>query len=149
MIKIDKINLVLIIAILLFFNTIITAQQSSEKNKTAIPDTIRKHSSANPVTEFSLKFQEFEFYRDLNNIKLNVPIDGDPATVWLRTFLVLSNSNPNTPNSGAPSNLLSPLYQQYLEETRFDPLRYVLGLAQTSAVGYLAYRHLKKYGFLK
>jgi len=149
MIKINKIFFVLFITVLFFFGTTLSAQQSDEKNKTAVPDTINKHSSQNPFTEFSIKFQNFEFYRDLNQIKMNIPIDGDPATVWLRTSIALSNFNQNTLNSETPSNLLSPLYQQYLEKSRFDPVRYVLGLAQASAVGYLAYKHIKKYGFLK
>jgi hypothetical protein len=28
-------------------------------------------------------------------------------------------------------------------------VRYVLGMAQAGAVGYMAYRHIKKYGFWK
>lgn len=149
MIKINKILLALFFTVLFFFCTILSAQQSGEKHTTTLPDTVKKHSIKNPFTEFSIKFQNFEFYRDLNQIKTNISIDSDPATVWLRTFIALSNFNQNIPDTEPPSNLLSPLYQQYLEDSRFNPVRYVLGLAKASAVGYLAYRHLKKYGFLK
>lgn len=149
MVKISKIFLVLFFAFLFFFSTTLSAQESEDKYKPTVPDTVKKYTTKNPLTEFSIKFQDFEFYRDLNQIKMNVPIDGDPATVWLRTSIALSNFNQNALNSETSTNLLSPLYQEYLEESRFDPVRYVLGLAQASAVGYLAYRHLKKYGFLK
>lgn len=149
MIKINKIFVVLLITVLFFFGTTLSAQQYDDKNKTAVADTIKKHATKNPFTEFSIKFRDFEFYRDLNQIKTNIPIDSDPETVWLRTSIAIQNSNRNTLNSETPTNLLSPLYQQYLEESRFDPVRYVLGLAQAGAVGYLAYRHIKKYGFLK
>jgi len=147
-IKINKIFFVLFINALLFFSTTLSAQQSDNKNKSAIDDTVKKRITENPFTEFSIKFQDFEFYRDLNQIKTNIPIDGDPATVWLRTSIAIQNLNRDTLNSETPTNLLLPLYQQYLEQSRFDPVRYVLGLAQDGAVGYLAYRHIKKYGYL-
>lgn len=134
---------------LFFFSITLFAQQSDDKNKNAVSDTVKKHITKNPFTEFSIKYRDFEFYRDLNQIKMNIPIDGDPATVWLRTSIAIQNLNRNALSSETPTNLLSPLYQQYLEESRFNPVRYFLGLAQAGAVGYLAYRHIKKYGFLK
>ena len=42
-----------------------------------------------------------------------------------------------------------PLYQKYLEDSKFNPFKYALGMMQVGAVGYLAYKHIKKYGFLK
>jgi len=57
--------------------------------------------------------------------------------------------NTNAPGSKNLPYLLSPLYAQYIEDSKFNPVRYVLGMAQLSAVGYLAYKHIKKYGFLK
>jgi len=42
-----------------------------------------------------------------------------------------------------------PLYQKYREDSKFNPFRYALGMVQTGAVGYLAYKHLKKYGFFR
>jgi hypothetical protein len=47
------------------------------------------------------------------------------------------------------THLMLPFYKQYLENSKFNPIRYVLGIAQTAAVGYMAYRHIKKYGFFK
>ncbi|RPI65266.1 MAG: hypothetical protein EHM44_01055 [Ignavibacteriales bacterium] len=100
-----------------------------------------------PLTEIQIKFDEFELHREFNNMKMDVQIDGDPQTVWLRTSLALSN----TENSGKhfSQHFLSPLEKQYLENSKFDPVRYALGMVQAGAVGYLAYKHIKKYGFLK
>jgi hypothetical protein len=80
-------------------------------------------------------------------MKMDVPIDGDPQTVWLRTLLAIGNTN--NPGSDTRVHYLSPLYTQYIEESKFNPVRYILGMAQVGAVGYLAYKHIKKYGFLK
>jgi len=86
-------------------------------------------------------------HREFNSIKMNIPIDGDPQTVWLRTSLAISTSeNINTEFS---PHFLSPFQKQYLEDSKFDPIKSILGMAQVGAVGYLAYKHIKKYGFLK
>ena len=84
---------------------------------------------------------------NLNNMKMSVPIDGDPQTVWLRTSLALSKTE-ITDQKFSP-HFLSPLEKQYLEDSKFNPIRYALGMVQAGAVGYLAYKHIKKYGFLK
>jgi hypothetical protein len=94
-----------------------------------------------------IKFDEFELQRDFKDMKTSIPIDGDPQTVWLRTSLAISNSD-NTYQNFSPY-FLSPLERQYLEESKFDPVRYALGMVQAGAVGYLAYKHIKKYGFFK
>jgi hypothetical protein len=46
-------------------------------------------------------------------------------------------------------SILNPLQQQYSISQNMSALKYILGIVQTGAVGYLAYEHLKKYGFLK
>jgi len=74
--------------------------------------------------------------------------DNNPSTVWLRTQLLISNSSLNE-DGEINTHFTSPLYQQYLKDSEFDMFRYVLGIAQASAVGYMAYKHIKKYGFWK
>lgn len=49
-------------------------------------------------------------------------------------------------NSDVPDNILQPYYNYYLESKNISLLRKVLGIAQLGAVGYLAYKHIKKYG---
>ena len=70
------------------------------------------------------------------------------STIWLRTNLALS-TNMFSQDEDYHQHFLLPLYNQYLEDSKFDPVRYALGMAQLSAVSYLAYRHVKKYGFIK
>jgi len=46
-------------------------------------------------------------------------------------------------------NILNPLSEKYADVQSLKEWKYILGAVQLSAVGYLAYLHLKKYGFLK
>ena len=110
-------------------------------------DSLKIKITSNPLIDLQIKFDEFELHRELNNMKMDVSIDGDPQTVWLRTSLAIGNTN--SPGSDNKIHYLSPLYTQYIEDSKFNPVRYILGMAQVGAVGYLAYKHIKKYGFLK
>jgi hypothetical protein len=78
-----------------------------------------------------------------------MPIYTDSSTIWLRTELALNYSSFQGSGMETDYHFTSPLYQPYQEDSKFNMVRYVLGMAQLTAVGYLAYRHIKKYGFLK
>jgi len=84
-----------------------------------------------------------------SQIPEDVLFDDNPSTVWLRTQLLISNNTGQSGSSEITTHFTSPLYQQYLRDSEFDMFRYILGVAQASAVGYMAYRHIKKYGFWK
>jgi hypothetical protein len=76
--------------------------------------------------------------------------EGNIANLQLRTELALSYPTAfSTSSSDEMNHFMLPLYNRYLENSKLDPVRYVLGLAQAAAVGYMAYRHIKKYGFWK
>ena len=44
------------------------------------------------------------------------------------------------------SDMLHPYLNFYLESKNISLFRRVLGIAQLGAVGYMAYKHIKKYG---
>lgn len=121
--------------------------QTTDKNNLQFSDSIKITSKISPLSILQNKYKEFEIYRNLNSMKMNVDVNGDPKTLWLRTSLVISNTN--NPNTEFKPNFLSPLAQKYKQDSKFNPIKYVLGAAQVGAVGYLAYKHIKKYGFLK
>lgn len=135
----------------IFFLSIILTSivfcQNNDSNNINLPDSLKINLQQNPFAELQIKFDEFELHRELFNIKMDVPIDGDPNTVWLRTALLISKSEKTTQDFSP--HFLSPLERKYHEDSKFDPIKYVLGAAQVGAVGYLAYKHIKKYGFLK
>ena len=129
-------------------HTFVSFSQQTDNAKIILPaDSLKIKTQFNSLLDIQIKFDEFELHRKLHDLKMQIPLDGDPQTVWLRTSLAISNTE-NLGNDFSP-HFLSPLEKQYLENSKFDPVRYVLGVAQLSAVGYLAYKHIKKYGFLK
>lgn len=140
-------SLINILFFLILYTSILYAQQTDKTNLFSTDDSLKTRINQNPLIQIQIKFDEFELQREFKEIKLSVPIDGDPQTVWLRTSLAISNSDNNDPNFSP--HFLSPLQKRYYEDSKFDPIKTILGAAQVGAVGYLAYRHIKKYGFLK
>jgi hypothetical protein len=136
------------ILFLFFFLTLISySQQADNINSISKNDSLKITTNQNSLIQMQIKFDEFELHREFKYIKMNVPLDSDPNTVWLRTSLAVSRTN-YTDQKFSP-HFLSPLEKQYLENSKFNPLQYALGMVQAGAVGYLAYRHIKKYGFFK
>ena len=140
-------SLIKILSLLYLCAFVLYAQQTDNANTVATNDSLKIRINPNPLTQMQIKFDEFELQREFKEFKMSVPIDGDPQTVWLRTLLALSN----TENSGKnfSPHFLAPLEKQYLEDSKFDPIKSIIGMAQAGAVGYLAYKHIRKYGFLK
>ena len=138
-----------LLKILFLFFGLQTAILSQVTNGEQQPDSVlfNLKNPVNPLTNFQIKFEEFEIYRELNFMKMDIDISGDPNTLWLRTSLALSKTNSGYKDF--KPGFLSPLERKYREDSKFDPIKYVLGAAQVGAVGYLAYKHIKKYGFLK
>lgn len=94
--------------------------------------------------------EDLDFYLELKSLDKTISANTDPNTKWLWTSYAISNSQEESFQSQFNfENMTRPLYIKMHEDAKFNPVRYVLGLAQTGAVGYLAYKHIKKYGFLK
>lgn len=140
-------SLIQILSLLFLCTFILYAQQTDNANTVSTNDSLKIRINPNPLTQMQIKFDEFELQRDFKEIKMSVPIDGDPQTVWLRTSLAITNTENS--NQNFSSHFLAPLEKQYLQDSKFDPVKYALGMVQAGAVGYLAYKHIKKYGFLK
>ena len=102
-----------------------------------------------PPVEFQYNLDEFFTEPLFNKIPDEVLYEDNPSNIWLRTELLISYNNLKTENGEINTHFTSSLYQQYLRDSEFDMVSYVLGIAQTSAVAYMAYRHIKKYGFWK
>jgi hypothetical protein len=113
-------------------------------------DSVQRASPFDSLQKLQTKFEEFEIYRQLNYMKLNIPATGDSNTVWMWTRLAISNSSYTDSFPGEfASDMITPLSLQFRENSKLNPVRYILGMAQTAAAGYLLYRHIKKYGLFK
>jgi hypothetical protein len=111
-------------------------------------DSVYRFQGIIPPIEFQYNIDEIFSKPIAPYIPEDILFDDNPSTVWLRTELLISNSS--QPGGGEVNTFFTaPLYQQYLRDSEFDMVRYVLGAVQAGAVGYMAYRHIKKYGFWK
>jgi hypothetical protein len=111
-------------------------------------DSVYRFQGIVPPIEFTYNIDEIFSKAIAPNIPDDILFDDNPSTVWLRTELLIMN-NSQSDLGDINTHFTSPLYQQYLRDSEFDMVRYVLGAVQAGAVGYMAYRHIKKYGFWK
>ena len=114
-----------------------------------IADSIKiNNQTIQPSKSLFSVLDDLDFYLDLHDLNKTLLLNADPNTTWLWTSYAISNQAIFQSNENFKDMTL-PLYQKYLEDSKFNPFRYALGMVQAGAVGYLAYTHIKKYGFLK
>jgi len=123
--------------------------QESENYLNQLSDSSYRFQGIIPPVEFQYDMTEFYTVPLYNQIPDKILFEDNSSTVWLRTELLLSNRNLLTENGEVNTHFTSTLYQQHLKDSEFDMVRYVLGTVQAGAVAYMAYRHIKKYGFWK
>lgn len=129
--------------IILFLPSFSLAQEIQKDSFTV------KDNMIDAIQNIQFRFEEFELYREKYHSNIQIPLDEDTSTLQLRTEMIISQSlRNNFTSEGNDFYFLTPLYKKYLEESKFNSVRYVLGMAQLGAVGYLTYRHIKKYGFI-
>jgi hypothetical protein len=138
---------ILVLATILFSSSADFCQQNEEVYK--LIDSTYRFQGIVPPVEFQYNFYEIFNKPLLTELPDKVVFDKNPSTVWLRTELLISSKSEGFSSNEINTHFTSPLYQQYLKDSEFDMFRYILGAAQASAVAYMAYRHIKKYGFWK
>ncbi len=131
----------------LFTFVIITFTAKSQE----ITDSLNvNHQPIQLNKNFYSVLDDLDFFLDLKSLDKTFLLNTDPNTQWLWTYFAISNSSQIAYQSNENfDDMTLPLYQKYLEDSKFNPFKYALGMMQVGAVGYLAYKHIKKYGFLK
>ena len=122
---------------------------SQEEEELFSRDSVYRFQGIIPLVEFQYNLNEIFLDPVLGQIPDEILFEDNPSNIWLRTELLISYNNLQTENEEINTHFTSPLYQQYLKDSEFDMVRYILGTVQAGAVGYMAYRHIKKYGFWK
>ncbi len=103
-----------------------------------------------PHEVIELQLNDLELSNATDRLFLFSNLMSDTTSLWIRTNLqvsALSGYFSNNQNNSA--NVLSPLYQNYVSSQSMRTLKSILGSVSFGATAYLAYKHLKKYGFLK
>lgn len=116
-----------------------------------IPDSLKENKWPIYLNKnLSSILDDLDFYLELQSLNKIIQLNTDPNTTWLWTVYAISNSDQSTFQSNLNfDDMTLPLYQKYKEDSKLNPFRYALGMIQVGAVGYLAYKHIKKFGFLK
>lgn len=137
-------KLILISVILLSVNHLVIAQSTEKIMLT--DSSVTGYQQESPDLNFLIN--KAELLRYLTMQSGNTTVTPDNSKLWLESKVTLDKNFFAFDNDELPyENLLSPLMQQYQSQQKMAPLYYILGTAQTAAVGYLAYKHIKKYGF--
>jgi hypothetical protein len=128
------------IAFFLFISFVVIAQnKDNEKDSTAEKLNLKRY----------YEFMQEMFWPDIvrpENFLFFTEFDTTQSgSIWLRTRLAVTNSIEQY-NFESSSSIMQPYYNFYMEGKGISLFRRVLGMAQLGAVGYLAYKHLKKYG---
>lgn len=115
----------------------------------------QKDSTATSYHEFSPKLRlsnwqnNFEFSFQPNLLMQFK----DSSSIMMRTRMQLAGmyklDDEGPIKANMQTSILNPLKQQYLSTQSMKELKYVLGMVSAGGVAYLAYEHIKKYGFLK
>ena len=127
-------KLLLAASVFLFaFNTSFSQSRS--------PKTVKTENDSTNKFNNGLKFYG-------NGYQLNqYSFDG---SIWTKTLGMLNAVNNNNYISPSVSkNMLVPLRLQYMDTQKLSLVREILGAAQMTAVGIMAYEHIRKYGFIK
>jgi hypothetical protein len=121
----------------------------SDKNFFSGRDSVYRYQGIIPPIEFQYDLNEIFNKPPISQFPEEVLFNDNQSTIWLRTELMVSKSLSEFDDNQFSSHFTSSLYEKHLENSKFDMVSYILGVAQTSAVAYMAYRHIKKYGFWK
>lgn len=98
----------------------------------------------------AINFDDSYFSNELTRLRFNSKLLRDSSSIWLSTRMQLNEMiYRETAVGNLQSNILNPLSQQYSATQSMKLFRSIAGAVSVGAVGYLAYKHLKKYGFLK
>ena len=132
--------------LLILLCTVVQAQEKTRQNA----DTTSAILNPGSVTEPNNKLDPFSSYEKKLFIPPSSAFSFDKSSIMLRTRLQLGEMIIEDPiKTNFRLSILNPLHEKYVESQSMKELKYILGAVQAGAVGYLAYQHLKKYGFLK
>jgi hypothetical protein len=137
-----------IICILIFLLAVnIKAQSAVNRNlsdtlKTSIEPFLNDELNRNLSNPNSLN-KDFTNFQTRN-------LSLDTSSIWLQARMQVGETvNDDQIKSNFNLSVLNPLRQQLSDIESMKVMKYILTTVQVGAVGYLAYQHIKKYGFLK
>jgi len=138
-------RLFFLILVVISLSTRITVSQ----NELHDSNSLKFHLTLNPFISQNYLFLEQGNISVTNMWFLDNMISDSPSIQQISRLMLLYPSLWQTNNLFSPAEMINPLSVKYLRENKNSEINYIFGLFQTAAVGYLAIKHISKYGFLK
>lgn len=133
------------ILVFLFCTSLYSQQHIKETplETLTVSDSVKENIEK--LNSFKLRFHTFRRRYFSDDLKFNEPIL--PYSTWM-----LSRTSFSSKDNYAPllqqSDMIRSYKMLYGVDDDVKYLNMILGMAQTATVGVLAYKHIKKYGFL-
>ncbi len=125
---------------------IVFAFATFAQNKNIEKDSVITKSYLNGDIEY-FRYEHSPYFVLPGNLITTDKFDTTFGSVRLRTRLaIMYGSHLYGNEDDIPDNILQPYYNFYIESKSISLFRRILGMAQLGAVGYMAYKHIKKYG---
>lgn len=129
----------------IFFITITTTAQYNDA-----ADSLHWLQFKIPEEVLNYQFNQLQFEDQLFKNSILSQDIYDTSSVWIRTRMQLGTfHNDNRAEEIWKANILNPLQDKFIKSQQMKFWNTVLASVQVGAVSYLAYKHLRKYGFLK
>ena len=136
---------ILLIFIIPFTSFSLAQNSTSRKDSTSKPAVTLYNLSGDNLFfpgESSFNITAHGSFQNFNLLHIE-----DSSTVWMRTRMsIMNNGFAFEDKPVSVSEMLHPYLNFYIESKNIGLFRQVLGMAQLGAAGYLAYKHIKKYG---
>jgi hypothetical protein len=127
----------------------VAAPLSFGQSKTEL-DTLNSFKLSIPLEVLEYNINNDLYLNRINSSILNYPTFIDSSSVWIQARMMAGNFiNAQEGFENKAEKMTNPMLNSYYDSQKLATLKTILSSVQVGAVAYLAYKHIKKYGFLK
>lgn len=113
-------------------------------------DTLNSFKLSIPLEVLEYNINNDLYLNRINSSILNNPTFKDSTSVWIQARMMAGNFiNAQEGFENTAQKMTTPMLNSYYDSQKLATLKTILSSVQVGAVAYLAYKHIKKYGFLK
>jgi len=127
----------------------VAAPLSFGQSKTEL-DTLNSFKLSIPLEVLEYNINNDLYLNRINSSILNYPTFIDSSSVWIQARMMAGNFiNAQEGFENKAEKMTNPMLNSYYDSQKLATLKTILSSVQVGDVQYIAYKHIKKYGFLK
>jgi len=127
----------------------VAAPLSFGQSKTEL-DTLNSFKLSIPLEVLEYNINNDLYLNRINSSILNYPTFIDSSSVWIQARMMAGNFiNAQEGFENKAEKMTNPKLNSYYDSQKLATLKTILSSVQVGDVQYIAYKHIKKYGFLK